>query len=119
MNIGERLVMFCGYCGQQLPDGAKFCKNCGTSMAQADKFRESMEDRIRMKCPYCGSERIAIDISWGKTADVGNIGLKYNEGIFIGVAQVYSDLCLDCKSILRTYVKDDTNKNWNHNPGTI
>ena len=24
--------MFCRYCGQQLPDGAKFCKNCGTSI---------------------------------------------------------------------------------------
>ena len=111
--------MFCRCCGQQLPDEAKFCKNCGTPLTQANQSRDSMEDRNRMKCPNCGSERIVTGISWGKTADVGNIGLKYNEGIFIGVAQVYSDLCLDCKSILRTYVQDDTNRNWNHNPGNI
>lgn len=111
--------MLCRCCGQQLPDEAKFCKSCGASMVQADKSSDSMNYRIHMKCPYCGNDRIVIGISWGKTADVGNIGLKYNEGIFVGVAQVYSDLCLDCKSVLRTYVKDDTNKNWNHNPGTF
>lgn len=71
-----------------------------------------------MKCPYCGSERIVTGIAWGRTANVGNVGLKYTEGFFEGVAPVYSDLCLDCKSILRTYVKDDTNKNWTGGPGT-
>ena len=72
-----------------------------------------------MKCPYCGSERIELGISWGQTAEVGNVGLQYNSGkVFFsitGVAQVYSDLCLDCKSVLRTYIKEDTNKNWSHN----
>ena len=72
-----------------------------------------------MKCPYCGSERIEICIAWGKSADMGNIGLKYNEAYFIGVVQVYSDLCLDCKNILRTYVRDNTNRNWDHNPGSF
>ena len=72
-----------------------------------------------MKCPYCGGERIKFSIAWGKSAETGNVGLKYksNEGFFslTGVAQVYSDLCLDCKSVLRTYIKEDTNKNWSHN----
>ena len=72
-----------------------------------------------MKCPYCGSERIELNISWGQTAEVRNIGLEYNsgKGLFsiTGVAQIYSDLCLDCKSVLRTYIKEDTNKNWSHN----
>ena len=88
-----------------------------------DRFRvpkrEYKEDKIRMKCPYCGSERIVAGISWGKTADIGNIGLKYNEGIFVGVSQVYSDLCVDCKSILRTYILDNANRNWSHNPGSF
>ncbi len=76
-----------------------------------------------MKCPYCGSQRIETGIAWGKSAESGNVGLKYNTGngffSLVGVAQVYSDLCLDCKSILRTYIKEDTNKNWSHNPGSL
>ena len=45
-----------------------------------------------MKCPFCGSERIATDIAWGKTAETGNVGLKYKTGGFlgaVGVVQVY------------------------------
>jgi len=75
------------------------------------------------KCPYCGSERIELSIAWGKSAETGNVGLKYNtEGRFFsitGVVQVYSDLCLDCKSVLRTYIKEDTDKNWSHSPGSL
>ena len=76
-----------------------------------------------MKCPYCGSERIEVGVAWGKSAEAGNVGLKYTAGAgmfgLTGVVQVYSDLCLDCKSILRTYIKEDTNKNWSHNPGSL
>lgn len=70
-----------------------------------------------MKCPHCGSERIEVGIAWGKSAEAGSVGLKFNaSGFFsyVNVAQVYSDLCLDCKSILRTYIKEDTDKDWNH-----
>lgn len=71
-----------------------------------------------MKCPYCGSEKIELSISWGKTAEVGSIGLEYRtgKGLFneTRVAEVYSDLCLDCKSIVRSYIKEDTNKYWCH-----
>jgi hypothetical protein len=72
-----------------------------------------------MKCPYCGSARIEEGVSWGKASESGNVGLKYDAGVFSGVVQVYSDLCLDCKCILKTYIKDDTNKNWSHNPGSL
>ena len=76
-----------------------------------------------MNCPYCGSPRIEVGISWGKSAETGNVGLKYDTGFgpftVNGVVQVYSDLCLDCKTVLRTYIKEDTNKNWNHNPGSL
>ena len=30
MQIGER-DMFCGYCGQRMADGSRFCPNCGMS----------------------------------------------------------------------------------------
>ena len=74
-----------------------------------------------MKCPYCGSENIEMGIAWGQTAEVGNVGLKYKSGFLgaVGVAQVYSDLCLDCKSIVRSYIKDETDKDWKHNPGSL
>ncbi len=75
-----------------------------------------------MKCPYCKSERIELGIAWGKSAEAGNVGLKYSSGGFlglIGVVQVYSDLCLDCKTLLRTYIKEDTDKNWSHSPGSL
>ena len=70
-----------------------------------------------MKCPCCGSERIEKGIAWGKTADNGNIGLLFVSGKLlkiVGTVEVYSDLCLDCKTIVRTYLKDDTDKQWYH-----
>ena len=76
-----------------------------------------------MKCTCCGSERIEVGVAWGKSAETGNVGLKYQtgKGFFsvVGVVQVYSDLCLDCKTILRTYVKEETDKDWSHAPGSI
>ena len=76
-----------------------------------------------MRCPYCGSERIELGIAWGKSAESGNVGLKYSTGSgflsMTGVVQVYSDLCLECGSLLRNYIKEDTNKNWSHNPGSL
>ncbi|MBE6938361.1 MAG: hypothetical protein E7460_07420 [Ruminococcaceae bacterium] len=75
-----------------------------------------------MKCPYCNSERIERGIAWGKSAESGNLGLKYTSGGLFGltgVVQVYSDLCLDCGSVLRTYIKENTDKNWSHSPGSL
>ena len=75
-----------------------------------------------MKCPYCSSGRIERGIAWGKSAESGNLGLKYTSGGLFGltgVVQVYSDLCLDCGSVLRTYIKEDTDKNWSHSPGSL
>ena len=70
-----------------------------------------------MKCPYCQSENIETGIAWGKSVDVGNVGLKYRAGLISeGVAQVYSDLCLDCKAILKSYIKEDTDVKWIHKP---
>ncbi len=72
-----------------------------------------------MKCFYCGSERIEEGVAWGKAAEAGNVGLKYNKAILVGVVQVYSDLCLDCGTLLRSYIKEDTNKNWSKRPGSL
>ena len=76
-----------------------------------------------MKCPYCGSERIEDGIAWGKSSEAGNVGLKFDTGSgffsITAVANVYSDLCLDCKSIVRSYIKESTNKIWNHSSGDL
>lgn len=75
-----------------------------------------------MKCPYCNSEHIEEGIAWGRSSESGSVGLKYNSPGFFPVtmiAQAYSDLCLDCKSIIRTYIKEETDKAWNHNSGTL
>lgn len=76
-----------------------------------------------MNCPCCGSPRIEFGVAWGKSSESGNVGLKYSTGSgffsLMGVAQVYSDLCLDCKTVLRTYIKEDTAKNWSHEPGSL
>ncbi|MBR0156152.1 MAG: hypothetical protein IJM20_01350 [Clostridia bacterium] len=72
-----------------------------------------------MKCPYCGSEHIEEHISWGKTIDTGCVGLRYTRGtLWTGIAQVYSDLCLDCGAIVRSYIQEDTKKEWSHDAGS-
>ncbi|MBO4879038.1 MAG: hypothetical protein J5544_02140 [Clostridia bacterium] len=72
-----------------------------------------------MKCPYCGSEHIEEGVAWGKTVDTGCVGLRYTRGtLWTGIAQVYSDLCLDCGAILKSYIKEDTKKEWSHAPGS-
>lgn len=72
-----------------------------------------------MKCPYCGNERIETGIAWGKSAEAGNVGLKYSRGFLVGVTQVYSDLCLDCGTIVRSYIKDTTDRKWSKKPGSL
>lgn len=67
-----------------------------------------------MKCPFCGSNRIEKGI---QTAEIGNIGLRYVTAKVIkvvGTTEVYSDLCLNCGTIVRTYIKGDTDKQWYH-----
>lgn len=72
-----------------------------------------------MNCPHCGGSRFESGISIGQSAETGNIGLKYNAGILVGVTQMYCDLCLDCGEILRFYIKDKADRNWNKKPGSL
>lgn len=77
-----------------------------------------------MKCPYCGSEHIEQGIAWGKGREVfSNVGLMHaSAGIFgntFGSVQVYSDLCLDCGAIVKSYIKGDTNRDWCKDAGSL
>ena len=74
---------------------------------------------MTMKCLYCGSERIEEGVAWGKSMDPGNVGPTYQTGLLTGVIQAYSDLCLDCGSLLHTYIKESTDKKWRKKPGVL
>ncbi|HBF2562754.1 TPA: hypothetical protein KN211_001210 [Clostridioides difficile] len=39
-------------------------------------------------------------------------GLEYNTRFSTKVSKTYSDLCLDCGEIVRTYIKGETDRNW-------
>ena len=84
--------MYCEKCGSKLESDSKFCTKCGTAINGTENI----------SCPYCGSKNIEIGVAWGKSAETGNVGLKYETGWLVGVVQVYTDLCLDCKSIVRS-----------------
>lgn len=50
-------MAFCMNCGQQLPEGAKFCSNCGTATGEVKAEtaqRKTVYDGELHKCPNCG-----------------------------------------------------------------
>lgn len=68
-----------------------------------------------MKCPYCNSEKIeeGIVVFDSKTPSM-EIGLMYRENQFkYNTLPLYVDLCTDCGSIVRMYVKGNVkDKKW-------
>ena len=51
-------MAFCINCGHEVPDGAKFCANCGTAVncANIDAQRKTVYDGEIHKCPNCGTK---------------------------------------------------------------
>ena len=50
-------MAFCMKCGQQLPEGAKFCSSCGTAVGEVKATtaqRKTVYDGELHKCPNCG-----------------------------------------------------------------
>jgi hypothetical protein len=45
-----------------------------------------------MNCPRCDSTNIEKGVSIRKSAETGNVGPKFSNGIFTGVAQMYCDM---------------------------
>ena len=60
-----------------------------------------------MNCLHCMSTNIEEGITIGQTAEIGDIGLNFKRGIFVSVAPMYCDLCLDCGEIVRFYIMED------------
>lgn len=61
---------FCMNCGQKLPDGAKFCGNCGTPQGslqqpsldcRAPDYSSNFQYEVMLKCPNCGSSIGKLD----------------------------------------------------------
>ena len=64
------------------------------------------------KCSECGSSDIVTGITVTKTAETGSIGLSYKSlGILRGTAQLYADMCRQCGTVVRLYVRE-TDKSW-------
>ena len=75
--------MFCMNCGQQLPDGAKFCLNCGTPQGaispigttQAETINlDGMHTFVPAMCPNCNAH-MKVDTS-SKVARCDNCGTE-------------------------------------------
>lgn len=50
-------MAFCMNCGQEIPNGAKFCSNCGTATGEIKvetSERKTTYDGELHKCPNCG-----------------------------------------------------------------
>ncbi|NLT21869.1 MAG: hypothetical protein GXX82_02350 [Syntrophorhabdus sp.] len=64
------------------------------------------------KCPHCGGGNIVVGVRVDQTADAGRIGLAYKTKFVLGGTEpFYADVCDDCGTITRIYVKE-TGKNW-------
>lgn len=63
-------------------------------------------------CLECGSTDIIVGIAVTKTAETGHIGLSYKAlAILRGTEQLYADLCKQCGTVVRFYVRE-TDKPW-------
>ena len=59
------------------------------------------------KCIHCGGTNLGENIQVAMTAEAGSIGLRYATKFLVnGVEPFYADLCNDCGSITRLYVKN-------------
>lgn len=65
-------------------------------------------------CMYCGSDKLVTGINIKMSAEVNRIGLSHRSKLLSMlrcVEPVYADLCKECGSITRLWVKD-TEQYW-------
>ncbi|MGC4004017.1 MAG: hypothetical protein QM811_13200 [Pirellulales bacterium] len=71
-----------------------------------------MSERPTPLCPHCGGGRIIAGKALQQTAEVGAIGLDYKTAwILRGTEPLFADLCADCGTVTRLYVKN-LDRNW-------
>ncbi|MGE5295967.1 MAG: hypothetical protein ACM3VT_14170, partial [Solirubrobacterales bacterium] len=70
------------------------------------------ENRQATACSRCGSDKLALGVSLGMTAEVGHIGPQYKDGLLlVGVEPLRVDLCTACGHVQRLYV-DKPDHRW-------
>lgn len=62
--------MFCENCGNQLPDGAKFCVNCGAKIEAAETTDAAIEESA-----------VAADVAEVEAADAAEAGAAAGEPV--------------------------------------
>jgi hypothetical protein len=73
--------------------------------------------RPRPVCAHCGGDDITTGLKLGLTAEVGDVGIKYEAtGRFLGMALLGNeplrlDVCNSCGTVTRIYVRD-TERKW-------
>ena len=71
-------MAYCGNCGTQIPEGAKFCPNCGSS---TDSFnsQNSVTSKSNPSCPHCGTEILEGDVfCWKCGKGLANESASHN-----------------------------------------
>lgn len=64
------------------------------------------------QCMFCGSATIVRNVKVDQLAEAGPIGLAYHTRVLLDCTeQIYADVCDDCGSVVRMYVKT-TGRKW-------
>ena len=70
------------------------------------------DDRHDACCSHCGGRDLASGIRVSLTAEVGNVGLSYKDGLLmIGTEPMRAEVCTACGTIRRLYV-ENVNHRW-------
>ena len=52
--------MFCRYCGKEIPEDSRFCKNCGSTL---DNSSPVQCEQPGIMCPKCNSSNVTIQLN--------------------------------------------------------
>ncbi len=64
------------------------------------------------RCPHCGGVEVAAGVQVIQNAEVGRIGVAYKTAkIFVAAEQLWADLCMNCGTVVRIFVKE-TKRDW-------
>ncbi|MCX7708332.1 MAG: hypothetical protein N2484_00620 [Clostridia bacterium] len=63
------------------------------------------------KCKHCGGDKLIKDLHVKRSNEIGFYGIPYTKSIFVGTEPFRIELCQECGTINRLYVKD-MNRNW-------